>query len=83
MSYPNINIDREIVIKEASVTSTARILHVMEDFVDHTVSAYVELGLIQAWVTVLTSETYFSDWSDEDVSSAVMLWINEKYSEEE
>lgn len=82
MSYPNIDINREIVIKEASVTSTANILHVMEDFVDKTVKAYVELGLTQTWVTVLTPETYFSDWSDEDVTNAVLLWINEKYSEE-
>lgn len=72
--YPLIVLDAPVRIQQPVDNDTFRVIHIAEDPVELTVQAFIDGGPQRVWISVFTPETYYADWTDEDVIAAVKLW---------
>jgi len=79
MSYPTILLDSPIEVQAPVNISTIEVLNVAENLRDRTVQAFVNYGVDTTWVSILNPDNYRSDWSDQDVSSAIRNWANTNF----
>lgn len=77
--YPVVILNYPIEWRAAINTDRFRVLHVAEELETNVVSAFVEGPTENFWVTVMTSETYDPEWSDETVICAVQQWLENNY----
>jgi len=72
--YPLVILPNEVEVQPAVNTNTFRIIQVAENPDEMWVNAFVAGAPQNAWVSVLTPENYFSNWTDDDVVNAVTAW---------
>lgn len=77
--YPLVILPNEVEVQPAVNTNTFRVIQVAENPDEMWVNAFVSGAPQSVWVSVLTPETYFSNWTNDDVSAAVAAWAEATY----
>jgi hypothetical protein len=80
MPYPAVNLTRPLEVQPPITSSTIEVLNVVENPQEKTVQAFVNYGAGSEWVSIMTPATYISNWSDEDIASAVQAWAETNFS---
>jgi hypothetical protein len=77
--YPLVILPNEVEVQAAVNTNTFRVIQVAENPDEMWVNAFVSGAPQNVWVSVLTPENYFPDWTDDDVVNAVAAWAENTY----
>jgi hypothetical protein len=77
--YPLVILPNEVEVQPAVNTNTFRVIQVAENPDEMWVNAFVSGAPQNVWVSVLTPENYFPDWTDDDVVNAVAAWAENTY----
>jgi len=77
--YPLVILPNEVEVQPAVNTNTFKVVQVAENPDEMWVNAFVSGAPQNVWVSVLTPENYFPDWTDDDVVNAVAAWAENTY----
>ena len=72
--YPLVILPNEVEVQPAVNTNTFKVVQVAENPDEMWVNAFVSGPPQNVWVSVLTPENYFPNWTNDDVSAAVTAW---------
>lgn len=78
--YPDIILKSAVIVQPAITADSIHVVQIAENPDEKWVNAFVSDGVKQFWVSILNSDTYFSEWSDVDVMSGVLNYVSENYS---
>ena len=79
MEYPVVTLSYPVEVQPPVNVDAMTVIQIAECPSEETVNAFIDTGSGQKWVSILTPETYKTDWTDEDVISAIQKWASETY----
>ena len=79
MEYPDVTLLYPVEVQPPVNVDVMSVIQIAENPSEETVNAFISTGTGQIWVSILTPETYKTDWTDADVISAIQKWASETY----